>query len=117
MTMATCSKSSRSRSKTGLRYFSRSSNGAERGRSEKGLKIPFSERPRSAPLDDLEKYRRPVFDRLREDLEHVAIVIPVNQNAKFFQLFDRFVDRADALLKVLVVGTWDLQEFHVLCRK
>jgi hypothetical protein len=34
------------------------------------------------PLDQLEEDRRPVLDRLGEDLQQVAVLVPVSQDAQ-----------------------------------
>ena len=49
------------------------------------------------------KTRRPVLQRLGEDLQHVAHVVAVDEDPQLAQRFDRLVDLTDALLEHLVV--------------
>ena len=65
--------------------------------SNSALKLPLPKLLRAAPLDHLEEQRRPIGDRLGEDLQHVAFVVAVDENAQLGQLVDVFLDRADAL--------------------
>jgi len=66
------------------------------------------------PLDELEEHRRAVADRLGEDLQQVAVLVPVHEDAARPQLFDRDPDPADALPqhRVGVVGVGRREELH-----
>ena len=55
-------------------------------RLEQRLEVPLAEAPRAVALDDLEEQRRPVLDRLGEDLQHVAFVVAVDEDAELGQL-------------------------------
>ena len=66
------------------------------------------------PLDDLEEQRRPILHRLGEDLQHVALVVAVDQDAQLGQLAHVLLDRADALGQHLVIGLRHAQERDVV---
>ena len=52
-------------------------------------------------LDHLEEERRPVLRRLREDLQQVAVVIAVGEDAQPREVGPALVDLADALAERL----------------
>src|SRR5262245_54836884 len=83
-------------------------------RLEERLEIPLAEAARAVPLDYLEEQRRPVGHRLGEDLEHVPLVVAINEDAQLGQFLDILVNRADAVRKYLVVGLRHAQERHVV---
>src|SRR6187551_2100864 len=74
-------------------------------RLEECLEVALAETERAVPLDQLEEHGRPVADRLGEDLQQVAVLVAVDQDAARLQLLDRRPDVADARpqLGVLVV--------------
>src|SRR5215207_10007813 len=55
---------------------------------EQRLEVPLAETLTPAALDHLEEQRRAVRDRLREDLQHVPLVVAVHEDAEFRQLAD-----------------------------
>src|SRR5574340_683589 len=59
---------------------------------EQRLEVALAEAPRAFPLDDLEKDRRTILHVLRENLEQVAIVVAVHQDAEVSQLADVLID-------------------------
>ena len=71
--------------------------------SNSDLKLPSPNPSRAVPLDDFEEQRRPILDRLREDLQQIPFVVAVGHDAELGELLDRLVDLADALLQVLVI--------------
>src|SRR6186713_741748 len=75
-------------------------------RLEQRLEVALAEAQRSVPLDQLEEHRRPVTERLGEDLEQVAVLVAVDQDLALLQLLDRhpYVADTSAQLGVLVVG-------------
>src|SRR3954452_11307839 len=79
-------------------------------RLEQGLEVAFAEAARAVALDDLEEHGRPVADRLREDLQQVALVVAVDQDAEPAQVIHRLVDLADALRRLVVVRVRRAQE-------
>src|SRR5690606_7481547 len=74
-------------------------------RLEQRLEVPLAEAHRAVALDQLEKERRAGLHRLGEDLEQVAVLVPVDQDPAGLQLLDRHPDRTDAgtQLRVVVV--------------
>ena len=51
---------------------------------EQRLEVALAEAERAVPLDQLEEDRRPVAERLGEDLQQVAVLVPVDQDAARF---------------------------------
>ena len=79
-------------------------------RLEERLEVALAEAARAVALDDLEEDRRPVAERLREDLQQVALVVAVDEDAEPAQVVERLVDLADALGQLRVVGVRRAQE-------
>src|ERR671938_1657878 len=79
-------------------------------RLEQRLEVPVAEAARAVALDHLEEERRPVLRRLREDLEEVAVVVAVGEDAQPPQVVVRLVDLADAVADLLVVRLRRLEE-------
>src|SRR3954453_4801172 len=75
-------------------------------RLEECLEVALAEAQRAVSLDQLEEDRRPVAGRLGEDLQQVAVLVAVDQDAALLQLLDRGAHGADALPQfgVLVLG-------------
>ena len=72
-------------------------------RFEQCLEIAFSKPAGAVALDDFEEERRAVLRRLREDLEQVALLVAVGEDAQALQIVVVGVDLADALFEVVVV--------------
>src|SRR3954451_18795043 len=83
-------------------------------RLEECLEVPLAEAARAVALDDLEEDRRPVADRLREDLQQVALVVAVDQDAEPAEVRQVLLDLADPLRHVVVVLLGDLEELDAL---
>src|SRR6266571_4465790 len=79
-------------------------------RLEQCLEVSLAEAARAFALDDLVEQRRPILDRLRENLQEVAVGIAVHQDAELLQAIERLVDRADARLQVGVIGRGNVEE-------
>src|SRR5918996_3099235 len=79
-------------------------------RLEEGLEVALAEAASAVPLDDLEEYGRTVSDRLREDLQQVALVVAVDEDAEPLQVLDVLVDLPDARRHLVVVLTGDREE-------
>src|SRR3954452_11135870 len=73
-------------------------------RLEERLEVALAEAACAVALDDLEEDGRAVADRLREDLQHVALVVAVDEDAEPAQVLQALLDLADPLRDVLVVG-------------
>src|SRR5690242_19786208 len=63
---------------------------------EEGLEVALAEAEGTVALDQLEEDRRPVAQRLGEDLQQVAVLIAVDQDPALLQLLDRRPHIADA---------------------
>ena len=50
------------------------------------LEVAFTEATAALALDDLDKQRRPILERLAKDLEQVAFIIAIHQHAALGQL-------------------------------
>src|SRR6476659_8500626 len=83
---------------------------------EEGLEVALAEAEGAVALDQLEEDRGTVAERLGEDLEQVAVLVAVDQDAALLQLLDRGPDVADAgaELGVLVVGVRCVEELHAV---
>jgi predicted ATPase/DNA-binding Lrp family transcriptional regulator/DNA-binding CsgD family transcriptional regulator len=83
-------------------------------RLEQGLEVALAEAERTVPLDELEEHGRPVANRLGEDLQQVAVLIPVHEDAALSQFPDRDADLADPLPqdRVGVVAVGGGEELH-----
>src|SRR5713226_4905801 len=81
---------------------------------EEGFEVALAEAAAALALDDLVEDRGAIFDWAGEDLEHVAFVVAVDKDAEFFEVFDGFVDVADAGLQFGVVGVRDGEEVYAL---
>src|SRR5262249_38884607 len=81
-------------------------------RLEERLEVALAEGRRAVPLDHLEEERRPVLGGLREDLEQVAVLVAVGEDAQPLQVVVVLVDRADAALPLVVVRLRRVEEEH-----
>jgi hypothetical protein len=63
-------------------------------------------------LDHLVEQRWTVFHRTREDLQHVAFIVAIHQDAQLLQFADGLVDRSDALQQIVVVSRRHAQKIH-----
>ncbi len=81
---------------------------------EEGFEVALAEAAAAFALDDLVEDGGAVFDGASEDLEHVAFVVAVDEDAEFFELIDGLVDLADAVLQLGVVGVGDGEEVDAL---
>src|SRR6266487_3736947 len=81
-------------------------------RLEEGLEVADSEAPRSVSLDDLEEECRPILDRLGEDLEQVALLVPICLDSQLLEGVHRYANLADAGGERLVVRMRQAQELH-----
>src|SRR6267142_1513375 len=72
-------------------------------RLEQRLEVPLAEAPRAVAFDHLEEKRRAILRGLREDLEEVAVLVAVGEDAQPAEVVPVLADLADALADVLVV--------------
>src|SRR5438067_10145946 len=66
-------------------------------RFEEGLEVPVAEAARAVALDHLEEERRPVLRRLREDLQQIAVVVTVGEDAQPLQVGVVLLDLTDTV--------------------
>jgi hypothetical protein len=71
---------------------------------EEGFEVAFAEAAASLALNDLVEDSRTVFYGAREDLEHVAFVVAVDEDAEMLEFVDGLIDFADSVLQLGVVG-------------
>src|SRR3954468_22956489 len=83
-------------------------------RLEERLEVPLPEAARAVALDDLEEHGRAVADRLGEDLQQVALVVVVDEDALLAQVSETVCHRGHALGDVVVVGVGDVEEADAL---
>src|SRR5438309_11181363 len=83
-------------------------------RFEEGLEVPLAEAPGPVALDDLEEEGRAVLDRLREDLQEVALLITIDEDAQVGELAQVLIDRADAVREQFIIGAPHLEERDVV---
>src|SRR6266508_1364706 len=65
-------------------------------------------------LDDLAEQRRPVLDGFGEDLEEVALVVAVDEDAQLADVVVALLDVADAVAQLGVVRLRHAQEAHAI---
>src|SRR5919107_1818333 len=85
-------------------------------RLEECLEVALAETERAVPLDQLEEHGGPVAGGLGEDLQQVAVLVAVDQDAAGLQLLDRHAHVADPCpqLRVLVVRVRRGEELDAL---
>src|ERR1044071_6132657 len=83
-------------------------------RLEERLEISLAEAARAFALDDLEKERRAVLERLGEELQEVAFIVLVDEDIERTDLLHRLLDLADALRELLVVRVGDRHELDAV---
>ena len=71
-----------------------------------------SPKPREPALDQLEEQRGPVAERLGEDLEQIALVVAVDEDAEPAEVREVLLDLPDPVGYLVVVGPGDRQEVH-----
>src|SRR5215203_2618424 len=79
-------------------------------RLELGLEIALAKAAGTVAFNDLEEDRRPVADRLREDLQQVALVVAVDQDPEPPQILHVLLDLADPSRHLRVVGVRDREK-------
>src|SRR5215208_3831754 len=79
---------------------------------EQCFEIPLAEALGSLALDDLVEERRAVLHRLAEDLEQVAFIIPIDQDAELSQRGKVFIDAANSIEDGVIIRAGNLKELH-----
>src|SRR6202042_2320766 len=78
------------------------------------LEISLAETAATLALNDLEEEGGPILHWPCEDLQHVALIIPVDKNAELFQLIDGLINDSNPLLQLRVIRMRDVQEIDPL---
>ncbi len=86
-------------------------------RNEQRFEISFAEAFAAFALENFVENGRAVFDRFGEDLQQIAFVVAVNEDAEFLQAFDVFIDLADTFGNFVIIRIRHTQEFDAVCRK
>src|SRR5690606_15808630 len=81
---------------------------------EEGPEVPLAETAAALPLDQLEEQRRTVLHRAREQLQQVALLVAVDEDAELADEVERLLDLADALRQQLVVAARHAEELHAV---
>src|SRR5882757_4511492 len=79
-------------------------------RLEERFEIALTETLGAFALNDLEKERRSILNRLGEDLEQITLVVAIDQNAESLQRLQVFVDVTDTSGQLIVIRGWNIQE-------
>src|SRR3712207_4904261 len=86
-------------------------------RLEQRLEVSLAEAAGAMALDDLEEDRRPVAERLGEDLQQVALVVAVDQDPEAPEVVEVLGDLTDAIRHLVVVAVGGAQELHAALRE
>src|SRR5689334_24830167 len=79
-------------------------------RLEQCLEIALAEAAAALALDNLDKQRRPILQRLAEDLQQVALLVAIDQHAALGQLAIVLGDRPDAAGQIFIIRIRHAQE-------
>src|ERR1700728_3848453 len=79
---------------------------------EQGLEVALAESLRPVPFDHLEEHRRPVLNRLAEDLQQVAVLVAVGKDLEFAQLVERDPGVANPLPEGVVIAVRRVEEVN-----
>ena len=72
-------------------------------RLEEGLEIALAKGLAASPLYQFEEERGSVLERFGKDLEHVSLLILVDEDAEFLEVVYALGDSSDSLRKFCVV--------------
>src|ERR1700722_16330855 len=81
---------------------------------EERLEVALAEAAAALTLDDLVEDGGTVFYRASEDLKHIAFVVAIDEDAKFFEFVDGLIDLSDTALQLGVVRVWHGEEVDSL---
>src|SRR5690606_35432740 len=79
---------------------------------EQGLEVALAEAHGAVPLDEFEEHGRAVLDRLGEDLQQVAVLVPVDEDLQLAERLHRHPGLPGPLAERVVVGVRGVQELH-----
>src|SRR6185312_15670481 len=81
---------------------------------EQRFEVALAKAARALTLDDLEEHRRAILLVAGEDLQQIAVVIAIHQDAQLRQFVNRLVNLTDAPLQFIVVGGYAFDELDTL---
>src|SRR5438105_2758731 len=70
---------------------------------KQGLEVALAESAGAVPLNHLKEQCRTILGRLGEDLQQIALVIPVHEDTERSQVADVLVDITDAIGEHIVI--------------
>ena len=74
---------------------------------EQCLEITLPEAAAPLALDNLIEQGRAILDGLGEDLQHVPLVVPVYEDSKTGEVFERFIDLTHTGGQLIVIARWN----------
>src|SRR6478752_7318798 len=77
---------------------------------EQRLEVALAKAAGALALDNLKEHGRTILHVAREDLQQIAVVVAVHQNAELRQFLDGLVNLADARLQLIIVAGYALDE-------
>src|ERR1700732_5064902 len=75
-------------------------------RFKQRFEIPFAKSAAALALDHFEEHGRPIFHRLRENLQEVAFLVAVHKYTERAQLCQRFLHRPDPRRQQIIIRVW-----------
>src|ERR1700674_5131049 len=81
-------------------------------RFKQRLEIPFAKSAAALALDHFAEHRRPIFHRLRENLQEIAFLVAVHKYTERAQLVDGFRHRPDSRRQRLIIGVGNPQTIN-----
>src|SRR6202165_179106 len=76
------------------------------------FEIPLAKSAAALALDDFEEHGRPIFHRLRENLQEVAFLVAVHKYTERPQLCQRFLHWPDPRRQRLIIGVGNAQKIE-----
>src|ERR1700686_1728755 len=81
-------------------------------RFKQRFEIPFSKSAAALALDDFEEHGRPIFHRLRENLQQVAFLVAVHKYTERPQLCQRLLHRPDPRREQIIIRVGNPQKIQ-----
>src|SRR6202521_5419598 len=81
-------------------------------RFKQRFEIPFSKSAAALALDDFEEHGRPIFHRLRENLQEVAFLVAVHKYTERAQLCQRFLHWPNPRRQRLIIGVGNAKKIE-----
>src|ERR1700674_695766 len=81
-------------------------------RFKERFEIPFAKSAAALALDDFEKHGRPIFHRLRKNLQEVPFLVAVHKYTERAQLCQRFLHGSDPRRQRLIIGVGNAKKIE-----